>query len=73
MPRTISAVACSWSEPSALVGVRYMAQAVGSAVRVDSTGSWYPSDLPEEVPVAITTSVPAHASSAQAAWWEKGR
>ncbi|WP_392389928.1 hypothetical protein [Corynebacterium bouchesdurhonense] len=39
-PRTISAVACSWSEPRALVGVRYMAQAVGSAARADSTGSW---------------------------------
>ena len=57
----------SWSEPRAFVGVMYSAQAVGSFSNVVITGSWYASDLPEEVPVAKTTCSPFHARCAASA------
>src|SRR5829696_7894235 len=63
----------SWSAASALVGARYRAVAFSSSSRAESTGSWYASDLPDAVPVAITTDRPCRARDAAAAWWAHGR
>ena len=45
----------NWSWPSALVGDRYSARARGSRASASMIGNWKASDLPDAVPVLITT------------------